>query len=512
MSALKVHAPDGTVHSGAALLTLEEGKTYTLEHPGAVQMWLSERPLRREGLGWVLPIDQWAGSVVLRILDGDTESQIPCEVLPRPEKLDALAWQAMLSDLEQWASGISHGFAGGRGAGVAFGTPLTILTEALLPLIGLFVRNLMEISADPVKRTRERLQHVRFHRVRAISGELVTWLGSNPSVAQLLNPDRYPESTGAVSPYIPEHHGYESLDHAANRYILWLCHQTMRRLQACGELWRRHAAEPGDRAEWAIARAAACDGASQQISRAIKGSFFGSLQPAPASEDVQLVLADHPAYARFHRLARLLLSPMFDASAGASVPLRETYSLYELWCFLEVRRQLGVALKDASWRAVDTHRLLDPAETKTKIAYHATLTNGRELTVEFNAIFLSFWARGKNHRWSLSRERRPDIVVSARGGKSPPSWLFLDAKYRVQRDYLGDAFESIHIYRDSLRDDVHGGTCVGGALLAPRQLQETQSWFTEDFRAMHGCGIFATTPGRSTQEVAEWIVHQLRAS
>jgi len=200
---------------------------------------------------------------------------------------------------------------------------------------------------------------------------------------------------------------------------------------------------------------------------------------------------------------------MFDASAASSVPLRETYSLYELWSFIEMQRQFAVALKGATWRAENVARLLDPAGTGTGAAYHAVLPSGRELTIEFNAIFPSYWARDASWRWSLSRERRPDIVVSARGGGLPPGWLFLDAKYRVKRDYLGEAFESIHIYRDSLRDERHGGPCVAGALLAPRRQSDVVGWFTEEFRNAHGCGVFAVTPGQCDHQPATWILELL---
>ena len=57
---------------------------------------------------------------------------------------------------------------------------------------------------------------------------------------------------------------------------------------------------------------------------------------------------------------------------------------------------------------------------------------------------------------SISAERRPDLCLTlSRGGT--PTWLVLDAKYRVGRTHLGRAMASAHIYRDALRWKDAGG-------------------------------------------------------
>ena len=53
------------------------------------------------------------------------------------------------------------------------------------------------------------------------------------------------------------------------------------------------------------------------------------------------------------------------------------------------------------------------------------------------------------------------------------------------------------------------GQCVGGALLAPRQMRDTAHWFADEFLARHACGAFELTPGATQQHVTSWILERL---
>src|SRR5690606_12861614 len=100
---------------------------------------------------------------------------------------------------------------------------------------------------------------------------------------------------------------------------------------------------------------------------------------------------------------------------------------------------------------VGLNQLLRGTGAGAKCTYR--LANGRTVTLEFNPTFRSYWTRNvevnATERFSLSGERRPDLVLTASGGDHESVWLPLDAKYRVKRDALANAFESVHIYRDS---------------------------------------------------------------
>ncbi len=97
------------------------------------------------------------------------------------------------------------------------------------------------------------------------------------------------------------------------------------------------------------------------------------------------------------------------------------------------------------------------------------------------------------------------------GGDGPPVWLPLDAKYRVERDAVGRSFESVHIYRDSLRDIGRGGACAHAALLAPAITAESAPWFAQEFFDEFLCGVFEVVPGGTGMgRSVQWLARVLR--
>ncbi|MNV22606.1 hypothetical protein D3C71_1135850 [compost metagenome] len=92
----------------------------------------------------------------------------------------------------------------------------------------------------------------------------------------------------------------------------------------------------------------------------------------------------------------------------------------------------------------------------------------------------------KNHGFSsISGERRPDIVITV---KSPTgrSFIVMDAKYRVEREWVLEGMASAHVYRDCLRWEGHKPDL--SVLLVPRgggaPLLETMN-----YRKDNGVGV-----------------------
>lgn len=509
---LSLRNPDGSIRELRGPIVLEEAREYHLIGSSSVRVWLAERELERADDGWRLPIDHWVGNTMLRVREADVVQDIPVRVIPSAAKFDAQAWMAMLEALEAWIAGVSTGLAGGRAGSVGnSGVSLTLLTEALLALVPELARCVRAIADAPKLRARECLEERAIYRVQAASRAVLGWIGRHPSAALFLRPGDAGGEVTLQPPRVQVHRSEDDVDHRANRYIAWLIGRVLQRLRQCAEDWRRHAARDDEPAVWARLRAEECERQAANVARSLKASFLGTLKREPLSEEAVLVIGDDPVYARTHRLARLLLSPMFDASrsSGPCAPVRDSFTIYELWCFLSLQQGLVRALPGAAWSATGLERLIIAGGTGANARYEAKLSNGRILVVKFNPTFCSHWARGRNPMWSLSKERRPDMVISASGGGRAPRWLFLDAKYRVSRKALGDAFESVHIYRDGLRDDENGGACVAGALLAPRQVHDTAAWFSEEYLNRHRCGVFELAPQSGADAVVKWVLRWL---
>lgn len=217
-------------------------------------------------------------------------------------------------------------------------------------------------------------------------------------------------------------------------------------------------------------------------------------------------VVDDPSYARLHRLGRLFRSPLFQlgslpGSPGAAT--RPSYELYELWTFLALRRLLGVLLPEHRWTSQGLAPLSCLGEPLEGASFEAT-GPGLTLRLLFNPTFNGYLSRGAAPRFSISKARRPDLVLLWQEGEWR-RWVCLDAKYRVTKDNLAEAFESAHFYRDSLRWPEWGGRCEAAVLLAPAELNACSPWFDPGFLAEHQVGVFRLTPGAEVGPLSEWL-------
>jgi hypothetical protein len=192
---------------------------------------------------------------------------------------------------------------------------------------------------------------------------------------------------------------------------------------------------------------------------------------------------------------------------GAQAAVRPSFSIYELWCFLAISKQLRAALPDWSWNSFGLRRLLDPVATGEGAILKGVGLKEELIEVRFNPTFSSYFSRNGKIRWSISGERRPDITVSYRPLDGEGQWIALDAKYRVGRKNLSDAFSSVHIYRDALRHEGYGGHCRAAILLSPASSEDTQEWFSKDFFEDYGTGVYELKPGLDNKHLGQWLVN-----
>ncbi|WP_437819525.1 DUF2357 domain-containing protein [Sorangium sp. So ce1078] len=503
---------DGVLH-------LEEARTYHIDAPqgaSAPRAWLGPRelPWSEERRSFTLDVGHWVGSSELRVAHGAQETVVAVEVAPRKEKLSEGAWLALLADLEAWSPGLAIGLEGGGvGAVQTEGTTATVLAAALLPLVPALVRAVRAIAAAPRELATPTRDDVPLRAVRRADRETLHWLATHPAAAAAVDP-WLAARAGHQDPYVPQDTTHETVDHPVNRYVAWLVGRVGHVLGELAGALGRAAGNPQlrrDTAQWCQARARAAASAADELTATLRRTFLGSLAPMPATEAALLAVQDDPVYARAHALARPFLSPRFRLRGsldGGEAPVRPSFELYELWTLLAVQRALAGTLDGWTW----TWRQAPGSELLAGFGAGAAFTarratDGARLDIRYNLTFPGYLARGTSERYSVSGERRPDIVISFEPSGGPRSWILLDAKYRVQREALADAFTSLHIYRDALRWDTFGGPCRGGLLLAPAVEPECQPWFAGEFRERFGIGAWRLTPGEPPDlELAKLIL------
>lgn len=111
--------------------------------------------------------------------------------------------------------------------------------------------------------------------------------------------------------------------------------------------------------------------------------------------------------------------------------------------------------------------------------------------------------------YSLTRERRPDLLIRVRGPSVPAAWVVLDAKY-VEPDHLAEEMEKLHRYRDCLWMEDHGGRCRAGLLLTPAAPVKVGAWASPAFRDRYGLGVWPCRPGTDRDpSLARWLLDRL---
>ncbi len=476
---------------------------------------LSQRTLERETNGcFPLRIGHTPGLFRLRLEHASAVQVETIRVVPRKDKLDTDGWLRMLEDLEAWHPGLSVGLEGsGLGHVSTSGVDGGILAVALLPLVPDLLASIKAIIEEPRERPMATREDVPLHRVRRADRTAIRQVMRDPILRAAL--DRWgPESIVQHDVRISHRQSIDTLDHPLHRFIAWMLRRVADKLHALAaelETRSRYRRADTQTREWCACRASAAQLAAHQVERLRKRSFLGTVEAQPASPAVLQVVHDDPVYARAFRLGRVFLRPRFSPETKPTrktvAPARTSFDLYELWTFLATWRSLRLALPGWKWRWKPKRgpALLPGFAHRSFISGHDS-TGTQSLKIVYNKTFRCFLNAKRGHgRYSLSAERRPDIVIT--NGRS---WVVLDAKYRIGRKALLKAFESLHIYRDSLVWTKAGGRPQAGLLLVPAIEESCTPWASSEFWEQHGLGCHQLRPGAPEEDrLGVWIAKVL---
>jgi hypothetical protein len=487
------------------LWTAEEKTTVKVRvHGPPCTVWAASHPLpwRPELPGVELELPYAVGRLDLQVRGKDETRDLPLRVLPAGHKLGAALWSAMLADLEAWLAGVGVGVEAPAAVGVGVsGVSSAWLVQAVLPLLPALESALAAVLQEPRLVEEDRLTDVPLHRTRAADAETLAWLSSHPTQAAWLDPHRAVLLSG-TPPHLPVRTTHDTVNHPANQHVAWVVQRVVARLrEVARQLAKARHQELNQTATWALARAASLTEHADRLDRLRRTSWLREVRQQAASETAMLVVLDHPTYARLHQLARRVLSTaLAPEEAELSAPVRPSFELYELWCFLELSRRLrgGLADLDLRWKMPDLRPLLrlDGRQPAMELI---GANKDIEVRLDFQPHFRGYLSGpGRLGRVSLTAPRVPDLTLAARRG-SHAAWVVFDAKYSSSAGGLGLAFESAHLYRDALSWPAYGGRPRAGLLLAPRVDPAAAIWSSSGFREAHGLGVLALRPGTDAE-------------
>lgn len=388
-------------------------------------------------------------------------------IYPDARKLTQEQYERMLSDILDEASlcfeysnfetGIE---ASGRSRELSL-AQWSYIDAAFETLAG-FVRNVIE---KPNRQLATNTRLIRRESVKTVDTRMERWLDRNQGrSATGMFPDTVQASVREDSYNIYE-------NRLLKKYVMDLVH-----------LLRQYAAAmPG---EQALRAASYADRAGYWL----RSSIFKEIEPYHGAVQVSQVFRKHPVYRQCYRwFDQLWKHGSEKVGMSYKYPLRETYALYEIWCYMQLLRlfrERGL-LADTSelFRIRKEGIFLHLAEHHES---SVTLTNGFKLS--YQRVFQS----NSPGFYTYTQRMIPDIVLEARDR------LFIfDPKYRVAGN-LGTALGEMHKYRDGILTRGGDERAVEQVfILTPVQDAEL-AYFQPDYHTKYRMGAIALAPGTDT--------------
>ena len=336
-----------------------------------------------------------------------------------------------------------------------------------------FLRAVAAIRAKPRQTLRVRRDSVPLHHARRVDRQTAVSLLKTPACLLFTERSDSAVAVAAASrlnvPFMEE-----SADSAANRAIADLLRKLHYRVQSLlEELAKATAAESESETRTSLLarwprRRDFLEGMAVALEVTLRQPPFCTLSRAEVTSAGLTAIAADPIYARAWGLGWRALRHGLDSDSDIErLWISPSWEIYERWCFVRFGRLLASAMPSAGWRREGWRWSSAFGELTLQSVFRA----GREASPG---------------QWSISKERRPDLVLTA-----GTRFMVFDAKYRVARANIRDAMESAHLYQDSLR--LGDARPEASLLFVPHA--EQAAWMSEPaFHQEHRVGIHPLSP------------------
>lgn len=437
---------------------------------------------------WTYISESWCGRTVLTVVGDEAPVELRIETKPSSSKFSDDDYDRMINHILRYDAqvvwGMTPGLSGGEEAdGERLGvTHPALVAHYLDPLL----EQLTRILTDPVLAHRREDLIKRFDFARPITARTVSWFATRAGHLARL-------TLGSTDLRVPQYVRRDSFHHPANRYVRTLALRLRAALDATSRGLMLYAKAKDDvekqRATFLAERAHL---AAQRLSYSLERSFLQTLESGEMTESVAQVFADHPAYARFSKLANRLLGAGLRVTnnRGLDSSLRRTWDIFEIYSVYRMVEALELHLGQ-DWvfthEPPQGHILSGPREG---ICWSAKKT-GHEWQLHYQQSF----GHSKSAPYSVTVSRRPDLcLVHLHDGKLL-HWFLFDAKYRSAPSSINEALASMHVYRDSLLWRCPSTNTLspasGGYLVVPTVSEGCARYADRHFIDAWGIGLIA---------------------
>ena len=237
------------------------------------------------------------------------------------------------------------------------------------------------------------------------------------------------------------------------------------------------------------------DDYAKQLEVLRRNSFFSPVGRFEGFRQESMVLQQRNGYAQIYRFWIMLQNGLALIDGDNAIGVQPVWKLYELWCFLKVKRLVEEILGldrhnplDRKYISEDTSKAFDPFKGGDLTGSTTYTNQANEDRIEIGYQY-SFENKVQSEGIrSMTVEQRPDIVMHIHKSDGFTLTYIFDAKYRVQgidddkemiaKDYpVEDTLNQMHRYRDSIyfkQNDrnSYSKEVIGGYILFPGRLDE----------------------------------------
>lgn len=462
-------------------------------------------PCVREGTlhQWDWTSGFYAGTVVAELLDehNTTITSYRLDVAPDPAKLGQAFFQQMVDELQTRDPQLLFGAEAAQHDIGSSGQFTSVhLADARLKRFGSqYLHALKQVAARPLTVLRSERRLEPWYRVSRIDQRTLSHIMANPKAVIGLGAEGDAGVADQLLFDVPA--SREDLDTPAHRVLARELVAVIQRIRSVREqlaaLGKRDRpgqvrTPMGPRLPWREQR---LDGLEARLTTLLRARPFSEVTRHEVSSAGLNVISGHPAYARVFRLGWQILRPGIEGeNAGETLPVSPSWEVYERWCLLRVVEALQQIYPGFAWTRTGGSR--------ADIARFSGRSAGIHVQARLQTSFPAIDMRAeRSHFFSISGERRPDIVVTWSSGSSRKLLVF-DAKYRVSRENVLQAMASAHIYRDCLRWNAIRPDYAMLLVPAGGGVPELEK---ASFHAEHGVGVIALSPATGSTEIVRFL-------
>lgn len=311
-------------------------------------------------------------------------------------------------------------------------------------------------------------------------------LWTNPLAEQYAN-DRVRDRDAAALKYYRTEQVDTTLNTLENRFVKYTLGRICERLRS---VLRRIQRDNVSQSEIST-----LDDFAKQLEVLRRHSFFSPIGKFEGFRQESMVLQQRNGYAQIYRFWIMLQNGLALIDGDNAIGVQPVWKLYELWCFLKVKRLVEEILGldrhnplDRKYISEDTSKAFDPFKGGDLTGSTTYTNQANEDRIEIGYQY-SFENKVQSEGIrSMTVEQRPDIVMHIHKSDGFTLTYIFDAKYRVQgidddkemiaKDYpVEDTLNQMHRYRDSIyfkQNDrnSYSKEVIGGYILFPGRLDE----------------------------------------